>query len=476
MLSYKKITEENRVLFFLGDFLNPDLPQKNNEEVIKSLYYNNFSFDQIIENTYSIFGKWIIIEETKEEIKVFGDPFCTKSIKFFQSGLAISDLASLVAQIMQDESAHTLPEENNHHRFAKQDFQETCWWCGDATLFLNTFSLLPNHKLIFDKRTNQASVKRFLPTKKLEESFTANEYLEHCYSRSMKLLTGFVQSLTNRSPFALTVTGGKDCRILFSACHSAAIDAHYFVSVHGGKTFDAPDITTPKELLQKLNCPFFIYKTEPGQATVDLIRDFFPEIPAEKYASFNYASNFDQIPQHSKVVLGLIPEVISGYYHHRLFFLTGKGLADISRHAGNRFAIQKYDEWLEGLKEETLPYGYTILDLFYWEHRGGRWAAQTVNVCDLYEDLIFGFNCREFVDIWMKTNINERAWPDRRNLEILTGRFGKEYLSVPYAQKHTLFSRGIYLLEKSRFSVVLRQMDYLYKRKRKYFRKPLNKD
>lgn len=464
LLSYKKINKNGIIYFFLGDFFDPDHPQKSNDEVIESLSTSSSSFEEIIENTYSLFGKWVIIEDCDTNLRLMGDPHCTKSIKYYNSGIIISDLATLAAEIMNDTSAFNLSKDSTHLDFVSLDFQKTCWWCGNVTLFSNTFSLLPNHMLVCDKKTKNVKANHFFPGKNRECHVQEKQNLGYCYSRTMDLLVGFFKSLSYRSPFALTVTGGHDSRLLFAACHHSGIDAHCFISIHGSKNCNSPDVQIPQTLLKKLDFPFHIYKTEPQKNIVELIQRFFPEIPANKYASYNYASNFNTIPQSSRIVLGLIPEVISGYYYNRLFYLSGKGLSDIARHGGSFFSEQKFTEWLEETRSVDLPDGYTILDLFYWEHRAGRWAAQTVNVCDLFEDLIWGFNCREFNDIWMKTNIEERAWPKRENLEKLTELFGNQYLSIPYVKPETILKKIAYMLEKRKMQTLFRQLDYLYKR------------
>ena len=67
--------------------------------------------------------------------------------------------------------------------------------------------------------------------------------------------------------------------------------------------------------------------------------------------------------------------MFSCYYWYRLSRIDGKGLADIARCPGSKFAEMEYDNWIQHIDEETIKKGYKVMDLFYWEHRGGRWGG-----------------------------------------------------------------------------------------------------
>lgn len=471
-LQYKKTTIGKRSLFFLGDFFDPHNPKLSNDRICYLLAKDTANLEDVAKKTYSLFGKWIILEDKNNRCNIVGDPHCTKSIKYHSKRLVISDLASLVAKITSEVSVLKLNKSNDHRQFACWDFQKTCWWCGNATLFPNILSLLPNHFLSHDGKKSRTY--RFPLLLLTGGRRKKHEKTEVCYCKTEKLLKGFFKSLSYRTPFALTVTGGHDSRVLFAACHSSRVTANYFVSVHGNKTQGDSDIQIPQQLCQSLEVDFNIYKQKKPNSTIESkIKQFFPEIPAKQYASYNYSSYFNDDHKADKIVLGLIPEVISGYYYNRLFSLSAKGLSDIARHGGSKFSEKKFGEWLEEIKKHKLPYGYNILDLFYWEHRAGRWAAQTVNVCDLFEDLLWGFNCREFYDMWLRTPLQERAWPQRNNLIKITKRFGENYSSTPYSSNPSLFFKITHLIEKSAARVFFRELDYFYKRAKRLALKSL---
>lgn len=460
LLPHKLYRGINKSYLFIGDFFDPVNPKASNDEVIYSLYKESNNIDEIMERTYSIFGKWIIFELGDNKINCMGDPHTTKSVKFHTEYIAISDIATIISKVVGSISALDLKNDSEHKKFLFNEYKLTNWWCGNATLYTNIMSLLPNQMLEIKFKNNgfiSFNLRRVLHTRE-RENINDKFYNEHCYIRTQILLDGFFKSLSNRKKFGLTVTGGKDSRILFSACNSSNQNkAQYFIIKDSGMDEYNQDLIISKKICESLNCHLDIFETINDKELACKIKSYFPEIP-DVYTEYNYAENLKDT---ETVVYGLIPETISGYYYNRLLKVNSRGLADLARHSTSLFAIKKYDEWLSGIDEAKLPQGYTILDLFYWEHRGGRWGAQTVNVCDLFQDSLWGFNCREFYDMWLKTNIKDRKWPQRRNLDMIVRRFGSEYMEVPFEKPNSILGKIRSLIEKNPLtSLLFRQIYY----------------
>lgn len=464
------IFENNsRILFFVGDFYNPDHPELNNEETALSLYQPGISFEDIIDRTYNLFGKWFLVEDSSNGLKIFGDPCCTKSIKYHAKLPIISDMSSIIADIANEQCFYDLKSTNNdYYRFAVNDYRNTGWWTGKSTAFQNIFSILPNH--IYSNNKSVIDVKRYLPAK-IQNFTNENCQIEYCYERSSQLFKGFFSSLSNRSKIALTLTGGMDSRMLWAASHKALVEVHTFISLHGGKTLSHPDVVIAKKLCSLLNIELNIYTPIAKQKTIDKIKKYFPEISsAQIFAEMDYTEHFDENFKDTVVVNGWIPEVISRYYHRRLLFITPSGLSDLARHGGD-FAKTENEIWLNNVKNASRPRGYSILDLFYWENRAGRWAAQTTNITDLYIDMLWGTNCREFFDIWMQLkNTRLRQYPTRNCIASLTRMFGEEYLSVEYDSPEKFMHKVAYFLDAHGIGLPFRQMEYILRRLKRKIR------
>lgn len=462
-LFYSKHVINDCIIFFIGEFYHPTEPEKSNVDVIKYLIHNCSTIEEIYNKTYSIFGKWIIISESNNSLKLYGDPHCTKSVKYHKDKPIISDNAYIIATYLGEQSIEQDQSDKSYYQFFINEYKTTRWWCGDYTFFPNIKSLLPNHVLNIDLYTKIITAKRFILSK---SNLTKNdhEYYDYCIKRSKILLEGFFMSLIKRHNYALTLTGGFDSRIIFAASNNVdeSKKAKYFITQSKSMSNEHPDIKIPKQITNYLNLDFSIFKIKENYDTNSIIKEYFPDAPVEAYSRHNF-SQFYQNDEY-KYVYGLIPETISSYYYNRLFKIKGKHLSDLARHNRNKISIKAYDSWLESIEISSLPPGYGVLDLFYWEHRGGRWASQYVNITDLFQDSLWGFNCREFYDMWIQCPYRFRSWPQRKNLFQITKALGDKYVQIPYQKPTSLIGYLRAYIEKNPYLCILaRQVDYNYR-------------
>jgi hypothetical protein len=460
-INVKMFLKDDVYRVFFGDYIDPIHYRLNNEEVINQINKGK-DFLSLINNTYSIFGKWFIFQEDIEEIKIFGDPHVTKSIKYHQEKLVISDIASIISNITKEKSII----ENNVSalNFYNQFYKKTKWWPGDATYYENILSLLPNHILKIHDGDFCASRYIYSPKKKL---INQKDYIDYCYDRSKELLSGYFKALSNRKEFALTLTAGKDSRLLFSASHSQKLsNSNYFVTQSTEMTGFEDDILIPINLCNELNVKFNVFKIKNINRKTDacnIINEYFPDAPVESYYRHIFEEFYDN--KNMYFIYGLIPETFSKYYVDRFINVRADSLCDIARCPKNIFAKNEYNKWLDKVNYNDLPIGYDILDLFYWEHRGGRWGNQYLNILDLFQEGIWGFNCREFYDIWMTTPNVLRKNPDRNNIKNLTRLFGSEYISQDYERPKNFITKIRTKIENIRiFYYILRKVNYTYVR------------
>ena len=115
-------------------------------------------------------------------------------------------------------------------------------------------SLLPNHILHYscDKQNVQANTSRYLYTQDCK-TLPYEDVVEYCYRRTKQLLSGMYTALGNRSEYAITITGGKDSRILLAATSSIhEKHAHYFTTKTKDMADTHPDVAIPRLLSKQL--------------------------------------------------------------------------------------------------------------------------------------------------------------------------------------------------------------------------------
>ena len=75
-------------------------------------------------------------------------------------------------------------------------------------------------------------------------------------------------------------------------------------------------------------------------------------------------------------------------------------------------------------------------------------GGQYVNVTDLFQDSIHGFNCRELYDIWLKTPTVIKKGTRRKNLELIAKSFGEQFVNVPYEKPQTTIEKTRAIVER----------------------------
>ena len=456
------LLKDGSTLVFVGDFYDPDVPEKLNGEVVCDIAAKIENGGAIHEAAYSLFGKWVVIHIQNSMALIVGDPHHTKGIYYHQHKCVVSSMASLVAEVTNEKSI--VSNGISETQFVSTYFPKTNWWCGNATYFNHVLALTPNKS--YRISSGEICIEHSVFSKKQQHFSSEAEYENFCVQRSHQLLAGFFKSLSNREAYGLTLTGGKDSRLMFAASMSGKpTNAHYFTTKNIGTLDSHPDLQIPLQLGKHVKSEIHVYERREEDGIFSEINCYFPEV-SSYYAKLIYSQYLNGI---ETVVLGLIPEAISVYYYNRVLRVNGKSLADIARHANNSFAEAKYEEWIAGIDENSLPTGYHLVDLFYWEQRGGRWGNQTTHIADLFEKQLWAFNCREFYDIWMRTNAKVRKYPQRSNLKKIIATFGSEFLEVPFAHRLGKFNQLRGEFEKYALtSLFARQIEY---KKRRYFRK-----
>jgi hypothetical protein len=429
-LEYYKVQNNDQVLLIAGDIYDPDNPKLDNYDIFKTVVAK-MDFEYALEKLYSYFGKFIIFSFTKNEVKVMSDVTNMLSIFYHSNKLILSSYPRVISDVLGNK--YSLEKVTNvlKREFIKKHYQKTQWWCGNATAFENINALLPNQYLQI--KSKEITIFRKFITKTICDT----NKTEYCYERSIALLEGFLKSVNERGQFGLTVTGGKDSRILFAASIKLRLEnAVYFVIEPNG--IEIEDSRIAKELCRSANVDLTVLNSNDDADFINKIKSNCPE------NEFN-----DSCPEKdlgiSTIITGLIPEIISGYYNNRIFKINGKNLARLAGQFNCKFAETEYDKWVSEVSKSQLPKGYTKLDLFYWEFRAGRCYAQFFNNEMQGCNGIHGFDSREFYDMWLQTNIKHRQYPIRKNFVKLSNKI-VDFSFITY-DTGSIFKRILYWIQ-----------------------------
>ena len=69
---------------------------------------------------------------------------------------------------------------------------------------------------------------------------------------------------------------------------------------------------------------------------------------------------------------------------------------------------REVERWVQDVRELCAIYEVSKYDLFFWEHRVGNWAANSLLNSDLMTETLIPFNCRQLIELWLRVPRRER--------------------------------------------------------------------
>lgn len=413
-------------LTLLGFAVNPFEPDKSNQQILDDIIKSSISFDEVIRKSEPLGGRWIIIYKNKNSLFIFNDP-CSNRPVYYHTELGNDILCGSDPAIMnyfvklKKDNSPEIAEVMNHPGY---EIKEKAW-IGSFTIFKGVLHLMPNHFL--DIRQKQ--VTRFWPWKPIE-NIDFNTAVETC----SEILKGSITAISKRSKLAIAVTAGWDSRVMLAASKDISKEVTYFVSVKGTEKDNYFEVLIPKNLLKKLDLPFYIQKCDDDiepefkkmiENNVSMSRTYLQKAKN----IYKYHLDFDgmisvngNISEIGRVCIRpLIPTKMSGENLVKLY---------IFNYGGNYF-ITQFNRWIDEIKIHCEQNNLNIYDMLYWEQRLGNWGSVYPAELDIAIDQFSPFNNRLLLTTMLSVKEKFRKFPDYKLHYKIIQKLWPETLQVP---------------------------------------------
>ena len=453
----------NQSVVLLGYILDPHTPRASDGDIVRRLLARlaaGQTPEAFIQSTDPFGGRWILIVDSGSSVWLFNDPVGYRQVFYSNSsahGLWCASQTGILAETLGLEPD---PEARAFIRSCqRQDPQY--WWPGDSSLYSEVHHLLPNHSLDL----LAGMVRRFWPDRKLSVR-TPEEVL----AENAALLRGLVESASHRFDLALTITAGKDTRLLLAASKAIRDRIYYFTMMFWDLTWNSPDIQVPSKLLPRLGLTHQVIPC-PSRMDREFREVYRRNVPSAHDVYGAQALGLHRAYPGNRVCMKGTAIPATSHVNVLRTWLKDEGgemnpesLARVmKRWVGfpgpeEEFGLRALDRWLAGADGRNLD----LLDLFYWENREGNWAAMIDSEWDLVQEVFVPFDCRLFLTNMLSVPEEERAFPACALQRELTRRMWPEVLEEPINPPvpRTLASTGRELLKRPG----RKDLDWLYKR------------
>ena len=401
---------EERCVTLLGFVLNPNAPEASDRDIVQGLLAGlemDPSPAAWIKQTDSLAGRWVLIAERGQACWLLTDPLGYRQVFYTPGSLHGVWAASQTGILSEELGLEEDPEAVAFIRALRRR-QPEYYFPGDTSPFKEIRHLLPNHYL--DLRSG--SSRRFWPAREIPPRPAAEVAKENA-----RILQNIVASACHRTELALTLTAGKDTRLLLAASKAPCHEIYYNTWRYWDMTQRSPDIQIPSRLLARLGleqhvirCP--VHMNRRFRATLRR------NVPMAHDAIGVIAQGLlDGFPAQRLQMMGDgIPVSDWGlWFRARLQARDARGNRDPVTpdtlawltDRGEPFALEAFRRWLSDVKDAKVD----VLDLFGWEDTESNFVGMTQAEMDVAHDVLVPYCCRRFLENMLSAPPSSREQP-----------------------------------------------------------------
>ncbi|MEW5746921.1 MAG: hypothetical protein AB1805_15945 [Nitrospirota bacterium] len=412
----------------LGYLIDPGRPSATDADILRgllSVLCNGGACDTLRQRTAAYGGRWILIVSDGAAVQLFTDPAGFRQVFYtdvrWTDELWCASQPGLIADILglqADREAMDFIVS-----FEKRDCQ--FWWPGDSSPYREVRHLLPNHAL--DLSTGSAE--RYWPDGPLPAvSFAA------AVERLPSMLKGLMGGAFSRFDPALSMTAGRDTRLVLAASRAFRDRLFCFSMKYWDMTEESPDITIPSRLLSRMGIGHTVIPC-PSSMDRQFERLYNKNVATAREVYGVIAQGLDRhYPKDRVCVKGNAVGIAKCFYKYalpeaeRTREVTPGLLARLANMGDHPFAIRHLDRWLSGA---DLLYNVEVLDLFKWENREGNWQAMSQLEWDIVQEVFVPFNCRDLLVTMLSVDEQYRRPPSYALNQALIASLWPELLDDP---------------------------------------------
>lgn len=420
-----QVAGKKKSITLLGYILDPNNPQDGDSDIINKLFHEIFNDTaNYFKQTYNFGGRWILIVDDGEEIRLFTDPAGVRQVvytdKNYTKDFWCASQPGTIAEILNLKMDNDAVNFINSFKRKNDEY----YWPGDSSPYKEIKHLLPNHYL----ELKEGSYHRYWPDKAFNR-ISFDQAIEKC----SHYLEGLMISASKRYNLILSLSSGWDSRLLLASCKKIKNKCSYLTEIKDGMTKNHPEVAIPNRLLSKWNLKHDILAFPAEIINDDFKKMFYKNVPfahhkwalkAEAY--FNYY-NFNNVD-----VVGTVSDIAKCFYYKKVSNnnkITSLELSKLLGVENDKFALSYLNKWIMGIGE---IYNYNVLDLFYWEQRAGRWVATNALEFDVgRQDIFIPYNCRTLLIDMLSVNEKFRKPPNYKLLNKMISNLWPEVLSEP---------------------------------------------
>jgi hypothetical protein len=397
------VQHKTNKLVLLGYAIDPYDSERTELDILQRAVVDITSEADVISSIENLSGRFVLVVKHRNHLWLFHDAVALRQVNYCLDKRGAIWCASqpeaLAAQLKLKYDEEVLSFKNSSvWSTSKDEF----WLPNKRTPFQEIRNLLPNHYL--DLQNAQAI--RYWPVAGCIGSRLVSESIELC----TPILKGSIRAAALKFDLRMGISAGGDSRKTLAASKCVKEQIYYFSHTPTQASMLVNDVEIPARLLPKLGVKHHSLLTERMPWDFQQLYEENVSCAREKrgHIAYTLLQNFG--PE-ATVLNSNISEVAQCIYWLPKAKINGEGLAILSG-LNHQFAIQEFQEWIDGAASACNAANMNILDLFFLEQRMGRWAASAFSEYDIAHETFNPYNNRRLHCLMLA--IDERHRKNRR--------------------------------------------------------------
>lgn len=427
-LDVRCVRTEKQWIALLGYILDPFQPAATNADVLADLLRELAAGADLTRYVSRFGGRWILIADDGERVRLLHDALGLRQAFYTDVKQTTEMWCASQPGILADVLNLQLDLKVLAHVRSGEWVSGEYWLPGEASTYVGTKHLLPNHYLDLSSGMSH----RYWPLEHLEPL-----EMEDCVERCSRILEGLMTSASLRFRLAISLTAGRDSRLVLASARRIAQQVSFVTLRKPGQP--PYDVEVPSRLLRTLRLQHEIIPW-PASVNEDFARLFRGNVSLahgvwipEAQAVLEY-NGLDKV-----AVTGSGGEIARPYATRRFHekAVTPEALRRRVKMGRTELAAESLAAWLATLPSFRNP---GVRDLLYWEQRCGNWLAMNQLEFDIaWKDILTPYNCRMLLANMLSVDSRFRTIPSYRLYESLMRRLWPDVLAEHFPEARRPF-------------------------------------
>ncbi len=386
--SASQVIKKDKNIIVFGEVINTRKFDATIYEILEELLETNNLID-LINVSKRLAGRFILVYYSREGFFIIPDASTSIIVAYttIENELYVSSNPKIIADVCGF-------DESTFSKGIKKSAAESHPLPYDLTMYDNIKVVIPNHFLNVKGRT----AIRYYPLSK-NDDMTTTEVAE----LSSKIIRNTIKGYHRKHKLSLPITAGVDSRTILSASKDLISQIPTYTFFHDNFNDRTADILIPVEMSAKFKFKHFVFKDM--ELPRELVEFYIEKVggnlvKSEVRNAWTYFNS--EIKEHAMLNGGISPLAKSGFGKNLPEFLSTPTYLVTKTHNYSKDNYQEVKRWVGDVSKHSHLSNISKYDLFFWEHRVGKWTTNSYMNADILVDLLNPFNCRELIEAWLR--------------------------------------------------------------------------